>query len=161
MERLFRSRMEYVTNPGDHTGDNCFLCRSLESEDDAAVLIVKRGDAAFAVLNKYPYNTGHVMAAPKRHVGELSELSIEERDEIMGLVAEIIEALREEMQPQGFNIGMNIGLVAGAGLPDHLHMHVVPRWSGDTNFMPVVGGTKVLPETLEETYARVHGRLSR
>lgn len=160
MERLFRSRMEYVSNPGPGA-DGCFLCRSLESEDDASVLIVKRGKVAFAVLNKFPYNTGHVMAAPKRHVGELSDLSIEERDEIMALVADIIDALRQEMEPQGFNVGMNIGLVAGAGLPDHLHMHVVPRWSGDTNFMPVVGDTKVLPETLEETYTRIRGRLSR
>lgn len=160
MERLFRSRMEYVSTSGTTGSENCFLCRSLESEDSAA-LIVKRGEVAFALLNKYPYNTGHVMAAPKRHVGEFSDLSVEERDEIMGLVAEIIEALRLEMQPHGFNIGMNVGLVAGAGLPDHLHMHVVPRWSGDTNFMPVVGNTKVLPETLEETYARMHSRLSR
>lgn len=152
MERLFRSRMEYVTAPRD---ESCFLCEAVGAHDDAAHLILRRGEKAFVILNKYPYNTGHVVIAPNRHVGEIEELTAQEQSEAMSLVGDCVRVLRNEMHPQGFNIGANLGEVAGAGLPGHFHWHVVPRWSGDTNFMPVTAETKVLPESLEETFSRL------
>lgn len=135
--------------------EGCFLCSALASDDDAKNFILVRRTAAAAVLNKYPYNTGHVMVAPVRHVGEIEDLSDEEHLGVMRLVVAAVGALRAELGPQGFNLGSNLGEVAGAGLPGHFHVHVVPRWAGDTNFMPVVAGAKVLPETLAETYARL------
>lgn len=155
MERLFRSRMEYVTGPGD---EGCFLCRALEADDDAANLVLTRRERTVVILNRYPYNSGHVMVAPKRHVADLGALGEEEQRELMQMLAEACRVLVEEMQPHGFNIGLNLGETAGAGLPGHLHFHIVPRWPGDTNFMPVVAGSKVIPETLEETYQRLAGR---
>ncbi|MGH2705939.1 MAG: HIT family protein [Actinomycetota bacterium] len=156
MERLFRPwRAAYVTGPKD---EGCFLCEAFSAGDDRAYLVVARGVAAATVLNKYPYNNGHLMVAPLRHLDDMGELSIEERAEVMDLVVRSIDALRASMDPDGFNVGANLGRVAGAGLPGHLHLHVVPRWGGDTNFMPVIGDTKVLPESLEETYERLRER---
>ena len=109
-------------------------------------------------MNSFPYNPGHVMVAPFRHVGDFRTLEVDELAEIDALIARSITALEDEMQPHGFNLGMNLGRVAGAGIPDHVHWHVVPRWNGDTNFMPVVGQTRVLPELLEETYRRLRPR---
>lgn len=152
MERLFRSRMEYVAGPRE---EGCFLCEALDARDDDAHLILRRGEKTFAILNKYPYNTGHIVVAPNRHAGEIDELTPDEQSEAMWLVSLCVGVLRDVMQPNGFNIGANLGEVAGAGLPGHFHLHVVPRWSGDTNFMPVTGQTKVLPESLEETFRRL------
>lgn len=152
MERLFRSRMEYVTGPRT---EGCFLCEGIESNDDKAHLIVKRGQKAFVILNKYPYNSGHLVVAPIRHIGEIDDLTLEEHTEAMSLVVLCVNALRSALSPEGFNIGANLGSTAGAGLPDHFHWHVVPRWIGDTNFMPVTAGSKVIPEPLEETYVRL------
>jgi ATP adenylyltransferase len=154
MERLFRSRMEYIEGARDR---GCFLCEAGQSGDDLSHLVVARRDGVFALLNKYPYNTGHVMLSPYRHVGDITELSQQEQAELMGLVIDSVSVLREQMRAEGFNIGANLGEVAGAGLPGHFHVHVVPRWAGDTNFMPVVGEAKVLPEALEETFARLKG----
>jgi ATP adenylyltransferase len=146
-------RMAYVTAIG---GDaDCFLCAALEGDDDEAVLVVHRGESTITILNKFPYNTGHVMIAPHRHVAELSELSASERAAVMEETSRAIEAIRAAMSPHGFNVGMNLGQVAGAGVPGHVHVHVVPRWGGDTNFMPVVGQTKVLPEALADTYTNL------
>jgi ATP adenylyltransferase len=112
-------------------------------------------------MNLYPYNTGHLMVSPYRHVGELECLECEEREELMDLTVLAVEAVKVAMRPQGFNLGMNLGKVSGAGYDEHLHMHVVPRWQGDTNFMPVVAETKVMPESLEENYTRLKEALER
>jgi ATP adenylyltransferase len=151
--------MEYIQaakEPDDEAG--CIFCDLPAEGDDERTGILERGDLAFVILNSYPYNPGHLMVAPYRHVGEFGELETGELAQIDRLIARSIDALREEMEPHGFNLGMNIGRVAGAGIPDHVHWHVVPRWNGDTNFMPVVGQTRVLPELLEETYARLKPR---
>jgi ATP adenylyltransferase len=156
MERLWTPwRMEYIRSAGSEDQDGCIFCDLPVKGDDEAVYILGRTDRAFAILNAYPYNPGHLMVAPFRHVGQLEVLDESELVETGTLLQLSIRALRDVMQPQGFNLGMNLGRVAGAGLPDHLHWHVVPRWDGDTNFMPIVGQTKVLPELLDETYAKL------
>ena len=157
-ERLWTPwRMEYIKSTADEAG--CIFCDLPARDDDEKNLILARSQKAFVILNAFPYNAGHLMVAPFRHVGELEGASEEELADVDRLLKRSIRALKEEYQPQGFNIGMNLGLVAGAGIPDHIHWHVVPRWSGDTNFMPVVGQTKVLPELLEESFQRLMARL--
>lgn len=149
--------MEYIQANQDEAEDaGCVLCRIREGEGPERVLA--RTDLSYAVLNRYPYNPGHVMVVPNRHVGDLEEVVDEELLDLQRLLRRSVQALREEMAPHGFNVGLNLGGIAGAGLPDHLHWHVVPRWSGDTNFMPVVGQTRVMPELLEETAARLTPR---
>ena len=147
--------MAYIKGAERHEG--CFLCDAAQAppDQDESNLVVARGERAFVILNLYPYNTGHVLVAPFRHVGELDELTLEEFDEVWLWTRKVVAAHREASQPQGFNIGINLGTVAGAGVPGHFHLHVVPRWGGDTNFMPVISDTKVLPELLSETYARL------
>jgi ATP adenylyltransferase len=162
VERLWTPwRMEYIKAAGAEDEPGCIFCDLPARDDDEKNLILARSNTAFVILNIFPYNAGHVMVAPFRHVGELEELSAEELADLDALLQRSIRALKEEYAPQGFNIGMNLGLVAGAGIPDHVHWHVVPRWNGDTNFMPVVGQTKVLPELLRETSARLTPRLTR
>jgi ATP adenylyltransferase len=151
-------RMEYIRSTGDAA--ECIFCDLPARGDDEKNLILTRSERGFVILNAFPYNAGHLMVAPFRHVGELEEATGDELADLDALLQRSIGALKEEYQPQGFNIGMNLGRVAGAGIPDHLHWHVVPRWNGDTNFMPVVGQTKVLPELLVESYERLHARLS-
>ena len=147
-------RLQYVTAGG--SGDEpCFMCAALQASDDATHLLLHRGERAFAILNKFPYNTGHLMVAPKRHVGDLEDLDPDEGAEVMALTTKAVRVIKSTMAPHGFNVGINLGQVAGAGLPGHVHMHVVPRWGGDTNFMPVVGETKVMPEALDDTYAKL------
>ena len=139
----------------DSGSEGCFLCAHQAASDDESAGVVHRGERAFVVLNAYPYNTGHVMIAPNRHVDSLVALDEAERAEIMELVTRSTTVIRDAMNAQGFNVGINEGVAAGAGVPGHLHVHVVPRWGGDTNFMPVVGKTKVLPEMLVDTYAKL------
>ena len=139
----------------DHGTDDCFLCAHASATDETAAHVLHKAKYSFVVLNAYPYNTGHVMVAPVRHVGELDSLELEERTELMELVTRATLVIKEVMNAEGFNVGINQGIAAGAGVPGHLHVHVVPRWGGDTNFMPVVGETKVLPEMLAETYAKL------
>jgi ATP adenylyltransferase len=147
--------MEYMTQSSeDSKGRGCIFCDHLAADDEEAN-IVYRGPAAFVILNAFPYNTGHLMVAPLRHAADLNQLSAEERHELMDLTTDAIEVLRTAMAPEGFNVGVNLGGVAGAGVPGHVHVHVVPRWGGDTNFMPVVGETKVLPEMLADTAAKL------
>jgi ATP adenylyltransferase len=150
-ERLWAPwRLEYVQSADADRG--CFLCRAAPaSADDEDALIVRRGDHAFVVLNRFPYSSGHLMVAPHRHVGELGELSDDEALEVHRLASAGLGALAETMQPQGYNLGWNLGRIAGAGVIDHIHLHVVPRWAGDTNFMPVLADVKVMPEHLAET----------
>jgi ATP adenylyltransferase len=136
------------TGPGAHEG--CPFCVAPTLTDDEA-LIVARGGLVYAILNLYPYNSGHVLVCPYRHVADYTELSADETAEFGDFTNRAIRALREASGPHGFNIGMNLGSVAGAGIAAHLHQHVVPRWGGDTNFMPVVGRTRVLPQLLADT----------
>jgi ATP adenylyltransferase len=145
--------MQYVSSAGDDEG--CVFCRLLEGDDDESAGILFRGERVFVVLNAFPYNTGHLMVATHRHVGEMHDLDEAERAELMNMSSIAVDHLRSSMGPHGFNLGMNLGTVAGAGIPGHLHMHVVPRWGGDTNYMTVVGETKVLPEMLHETYRKL------
>ncbi len=139
--------------------DGCIFCDLPTEGDDERTKILVRGERAFVILNSFPYNPGHLMVAPFRHVGDLGAIETDEFAEVDALLTRSVRALEEEMEPHGFNLGMNLGRVAGAGIPGHLHWHVVPRWNGDTNFMPVVGQTRVLPELLDETYARLLPRL--
>ena len=142
-------RIKYIRSP-KHNG--CIFCDFPKENRDEERLILYRGKHAFVIMNNYPYNPGHVMIAPYRHVGEWEELTDEELLDIMKLSQLTIKALKRAMKPQGFNMGVNIGCVAGAGVKDHVHLHIVPRWNGDTNFMPVIANTKVIPESLEEAY---------
>lgn len=147
--------MEYIeaASRGDESG--CFLCENPRQEDGVANLILHRGRHCFVIMNLYPYNNGHLMVAPFRHVGELQDLTAEEIAEAGQLTKLCIAALERTMHPHGYNIGMNLGRVAGAGVEDHVHLHIVPRWSGDTNFMPVLADTKVVSESLREGYRRL------
>ncbi len=152
--------MQYVSGSADAGG--CFLCATgavAQEAQDEANLIVHRAELAFILLNRYPYNSGHLLVAPYAHAGDLTLLPPPAGHALFDLTQRAVAALQEEYHPDGFNVGLNLGQAAGAGLPDHLHVHVVPRWNGDTNFMPVVGGTKVLPETLDQTWARLRQRL--
>lgn len=147
-------RLEYIKRADDD--EICVFCRAAESPDEDA-LVVHRGQRAFVLLNKFPYSSGHVMVAPYRHVGEFGELDDEEALELHRLARESLEALGVVYGPHGYNLGWNLGRVAGAGVVDHVHEHVVPRWGGDTNFMPVLADVKVLPEHLAETRSRLAG----
>ena len=142
-------RLEYIQSADEAEG--CFLCEAATGDDDEQLLVVHRGETAFVVMNKYPYSSGHLLVAPRRHGVEFGELDDTEALELHRLGAAAVEALRAAMQPDGFNLGWNFGRVAGAGVTDHVHLHVVPRWSGDTNFMPVLADVKVLPEHLNQT----------
>lgn len=146
-------RMTYILKSKEETG--CFFCEAAESSEDDKHKVIYRSEFSIALLNIYPYNTAHVMIAPKRHVPRPDLLSEEEALDLHKALNLIIKAIEIEYQPQGFNIGMNIGKVAGAGVESHMHIHVVPRWLGDSNFMPVIGGTKVIPEDIERTYRRL------
>ncbi len=147
-------RMAYIKGENKPTGDaaeeGCPFCRIPALSDDDG-LVLRRGELAYAVLNLYPYNGGHLMVVPYRHVADYGELTTGECAEVAVLTRQALAALRAASGAQGFNVGMNLGHVAGAGIAAHLHQHVVPRWGGDTNFMPVVGHTKVLPQLLAET----------
>ncbi|MBN1269808.1 MAG: HIT domain-containing protein [Kiritimatiellae bacterium] len=150
MKRIWAPwRMEYILSE-EH--DGCFLCRAAEGKDDRASLVLKRGETCFVVMNRYPYNNGHLMIAPYRHVGELEAMTREERAEMMELASQATRILGETIHPDGYNVGLNLGAAAGAGVADHAHLHIVPRWNGDTNFMPVLGETKVIPQALLELH---------
>ena len=138
----------------------CVFCNARDHRDDRKDLVLERGEHAFLILNAYPYASGHLMAVVNRHLGALTAAEPAELTDMMRLVQRAIGALSAEYCPDGFNVGMNQGRAAGAGIEDHLHIHVVPRWNGDANFVSVIGDTRVLPETLETTWERLKGRLS-
>ncbi len=149
MERLWAPwRLEYIKSADEETG--CLFCAAAAG-DNAERLVLRRGSQAIALLNKFPYSSGHFMVAPIRHVGEYGELTDEEVLELHLLASAGMGALAQTYGPQGYNLGWNLGRIAGAGIVDHVHLHVVPRWAGDTNFMPVLADVKVMPEYLEET----------
>jgi ATP adenylyltransferase len=145
-------RLAYVAGPKD---PGCVFCDAPAAGDDRTALIVHRAAPVYVILNRFPYNSGHLMIVPFRHVARLDQLSPEESRAITETTGLAILALERAMAPEGFNVGMNLGRAAGAGIDAHLHMHVVPRWVGDTNFMPVLDDTKVLPQHLDETYAQL------
>jgi ATP adenylyltransferase len=152
-ERLWSPwRMEYIRRGEGGGREGCLFCdvAAADPGQDEGNHLLARGEVSFVLLNAFPYNPGHLMVAPYRHVGDYDELA-----EVMAFAGRAIRAMREDSAPHGYNLGMNLGEVAGAGIADHLHLHLVPRWGGDTNFMPVVGRTKVLPELLGETYRRL------
>jgi ATP adenylyltransferase len=151
-------RLEYIQQADEQPG--CIFCLALTGDDEPG-LVVHRGRRAFVLLNKYPYSSGHLMAAPVRHVGALGALDDEEIVEIHRLAAAGMDALGLTYAPQGYNLGWNVGRVAGAGVLDHVHLHVVPRWAGDTNFMPVLADVKVIPEHLAATRRRLAEAWSR
>ena len=160
MDRLYTPwRLAYVTEASIVTPE-CIFCAALAA-GDRETLIIHRGRRTFVILNKFPYNNGHVMVVPERHAGHLSELEIDELHELMELTQTAERALTATYGPHGFNMGLNLGKPAGAGVLNHLHMHVVPRWNGDTNFMAVVGETRVLPEELPATAARLRDAFTR
>ncbi|RMF61643.1 MAG: HIT domain-containing protein [Calditrichaeota bacterium] len=148
-------RMEYILSEKEK---ECIFCSKTREDDDRTNLILFRGEHNFVIMNKYPYNNGHLMVVPYRHISEFEELTEAEFSEMTRLIAKSINALKAALQPEGFNIGMNVGKIAGAGIDDHLHFHIVPRWAADTNFMPVVGHTKVISEGLWETWDKLKGR---
>ncbi len=147
-------RMDYIRSKRSGADPGCFFCRGPRSDRDEENLILRRGRKCFVLMNLYPYNNGHLMVAPYRHVPELDDLTPAESGELMALTRRSIGTLRKWGRPQGFNVGFNIGAVAGAG-ETHLHQHIVPRWGGDTNYMPVLGETKVIVQHLRETYRQL------
>jgi len=153
MEHLWAPwRMEYIQM---EKPEGCILCQKPSQDNDAANHILYRGNKNFVIMNAYPYNPGHLLIAPYRHVASLDNLTPDERHEHIDVVSRSVEILRGVFNPGGFNLGTNLGRLAGAGIADHIHTHVVPRWQGDTNFMPVVGDTRVIPEALAETYQKL------
>ncbi len=147
-------RMTYIKSVKDKE-IGCVFCRALEQEDSAENLIVHRGKSAFVILNRFPYTSGHLMVLPFAHVARLDAVDADTRSEIMELVNKGSQVLESVYGPEGFNLGANLGSAAGAGIEEHVHLHVVPRWVGDTNFMSTVGETRVLPEELAESWAQI------
>ena len=154
-------RMQYLKRGGNSTDGGCVFCAMTEEppDHDAENLVVYRGAHCFVVLNLFPYNTAHSMVVPYAHTADFVGLDPVTTAELFTLTQRCVAVLGTEYQPQGFNLGMNLGHTAGAGIAAHLHMHIVPRWEGDTNFMPIVGQTKLIPETLEVTYGRLRACL--
>lgn len=167
VERLWAPwRLSYIEGGGkkeeatpDRSGTGCIFCDKPAEHNDEANLIVERGATCFTILNAFPYNNGHLMVVPYRHLSHPVALTPEENAELMQTASRLSAILDTVYHPDGYNLGMNIGSAAGAGIAAHLHLHIVPRWGGDTNFMPVVGGVKVMPETLEQTYAKLRAAL--
>jgi ATP adenylyltransferase len=151
-------RLEYIKGP---KADECIFCTKPGAGDDRGSYIVRRGEHCFVMLNAFPYNNGHLMIAPYRHVPSIEELDGDALLELMTLAQQGLGALRRAYAPEGYNLGINQGKVAGAGVEHHVHLHIVPRWGADTNFMPVIGDTRVLPQSLEDSYDDVAGAWSR
>jgi len=158
MERLWAPwRMQYIQNADEVEG--CIFCKFPAAGNDEENLILLRGERAFIILNAFPYSNGHLMVSPYRHTADLDALDEEELLEMMTLTRRAVNLLKAAFHPDGFNIGINMGRVAGAGIADHIHIHIVPRWSGDTNFMPVLGDVRVIPESLQSVYARLKQKI--
>ncbi|MCE4605886.1 MAG: HIT domain-containing protein [Desulfurococcales archaeon] len=158
-------RMKYIKDTVEKEEQDqqneCILCRVAKEADDKRNLILHRGKRVYIIMNKYPYNTGHLMIVPYRHIPSIENLDPCELLELSLTIKHAVEGLREAIRPDGFNIGVNIGRAAGAGIYEHVHVHIVPRWVGDSNFMPVIGGVKVIPQSLDETYSQVKPYIER
>ncbi len=160
MERLWAPwRMEYIERIGKEE-KGCIFCVKAAESQDAENFILYRGKSVFILLNTFPYTNGHLLVAPYRHLAALTELGEEEARELLSAAALGVNALQRAMRPDGFNLGLNLGRPAGAGIADHIHLHIVPRWSGDTNFMTVCGETKVIPESLPDTLKKLRSALA-
>ena len=158
MERLWAPwRIGYILS--DKKEDGCVFCNAINSKNDEEKLVLYRSKHAFIIMNLYPYNAGHIMVVPNRHLDSPLKLTEEEQSDMFKLVNMGIDAIQKIMNPDGFNLGMNLGRTAGAGIDDHIHIHIVPRWSGDTNFMSTTSDTKVISEALKETYFKLKGAL--
>ena len=151
-------RSTYIRGASNPDPDGCLFCR-LPDQPDRESLIVARGKAVFTTLNRYPYTTGHVMIAPYRHVAEPGDMTQAERSELWAFLAAAQAAVQTAMSPAGFNLGANLGRIAGAGVPGHFHLHLVPRWEGDANFMTTIGSTRVIPEDLADTWENLRAKL--
>ncbi|MEN6372677.1 MAG: HIT domain-containing protein [Armatimonadota bacterium] len=159
MERIWAPwRVQYISAEKE---DGCIFCDKPKQEKDKENYILHRGDQALLMLNAYPYNNGHLMVAPYRHVADISDLTDDELLSIMHLVSLGKQALAKAFSPDGYNIGINMGKTAGAGIADHIHVHIVPRWNGDTNFMPVIADTKVMPQALSNTFDQISEAISK
>jgi ATP adenylyltransferase len=146
-------RLAYITrDEPPQAGDECFICRGLAESEDRKNLVVLRTNLSAVLLNRFPYNNGHLLVAPRAHKGRLDELSADETLDLQQTLTRMVQILERAMRPEGFNVGLNLGKVAGAGLPGHVHWHVVPRWNGDTNFMPVLGDVRVIAQSLDALY---------
>jgi ATP adenylyltransferase len=155
MEKLWAPwRLQYVATPklAGSSGGSCFICKALAENDDRSNRVVLRTSLAAVILNAFPYNNGHLLVVPHTHVARLDQLTADQSAELQRTLVEMIGKLEKLMSPDGFNVGVNLGAAAGAGVPGHLHWHVVPRWNGDTNFMPVLGGAKVISQSLDALY---------
>ncbi len=152
-------RMRYVA--GGEREEGCLFCNRLAEKDDVQSLVLHRGQSAFVIMNRYPYNTGHVMIVPNTHVSSPEDADPEVMSEMAALRRPVLRAIRRTLSPEGFNLGLNVGTTAGAGIADHLHEHVVPRWLGDANFMPILASTMVMPELIPVTYAKLRAELDR
>ncbi len=164
MKRLWTPwRIDYLKAPKGAVTGGCIFCDKVRADPskDRENLLLLRGRRAFVMLNLFPYANGHMMVAPYDHTGELESLDGDTLQEMMQLVGDGIRALRQTMNPQGYNVGANLGRVAGAGVEDHVHFHIVPRWNGDTNFMPVLADTRMIPELLPDTYDSLHAALEK
>ena len=150
-------RLAYVKDASKDIEEECIFCAKPAADDDEANLIVHRGERCFVILNLFPYTNGHLMIAPYEHLGSIADLDADTVAEMMSLAQRAVVVLGDKYGPQGFNVGFNQGRVAGAGVEHHIHMHVVPRWGGDTNFMPVLADTRVMPQTPAQTYEMLRG----
>ena len=148
-------RMEYIERELRSDSEGCFLCDKIDSNEDEKNLVLMRGKTFFVVMNLYPYNNAHLMVCPYRHLSDFTALTESERSESQELIAGCMKILNSMLNPDGYNIGLNLGRAGGDGLEEHIHWHIVPRWSGDTNFMPVLGNTKVIVEGLKESYIKL------
>ena len=148
--------MRYVQ--GERKDEGCIFCLAAEAGDDESRLVLHRGGRCLVMLNAFPYNSGHLMVAPHRHVASIEDLDDEELLDLMTLTRRALGAVRDAYGPDGFNLGVNVGAIAGAGFADHVHLHVVPRWAADSNFMAVTADTRVLPQSLDDSYAQLRGR---
>jgi ATP adenylyltransferase len=160
MEHLWAPwRMPYIDSSKDNKEETCIFCDKPKEDRDVENLILYRSALSFIIMNKYPYNPGHLMVAPYHHTGRLEDLTDEERNELFAIVSWGVMLLKKVLNPDGLNIGINLGRVAGAGIEDHLHVHIVPRWNGDTNFMPVMADVRVVPQALADSYKRLKEQL--
>ena len=158
MEQIWAPwRIEYIERPKE---SGCILCQKPKEDNDEANFILYRGQNNFIILNAFPYTPGHLMVAPYRHIANLQELTDDEVKEHLDIVKKAVKLLTEALKPAGFNIGLNIGKIAGAGIECHIHTHIVPRWQGDVNFMPVLSNTRVISEALAATYEKLKARLT-
>ena len=148
-------RMAYISGVDAPADSECVLCARGRESPESSNLVLYRGATCYVIMNLYPYNTGHLMITPFEHTADLPNLGAAAAVELFDLARRSVAILTHALQPHGFNLGMNLGRVAGAGIDEHMHMHIVPRWNGDANFMPIVGGTKLIPEALDQTYAKL------